>query len=84
MQDPIIIEEMQTRIEQYKNSLEKIYYCLKKHPEVFTNKKIVNLEFMMRLEACVDTRIFGTSRLRNSAMIPFCDAINHSHVRNSN
>ena len=61
-----------------------MYYCLKKHPEVFTNKKIVNLEFITRLEACVDTRIFGTSRLKNSAMIPFCDAINHSHVRNSN
>ena len=45
---------------------------------------MVTFEFLEKLEACVDTRVFGTSRLFSCSLIPFCDAINHSCVRNSN
>lgn len=56
---------------------------LKKYPDVF-KREFVTWELLEKLEACVDTRVFGTSRLKSCSLIPFCDAINHSCVRNSN
>ena len=44
---------------------------------------MLNIDFITSLEACVDTRLFGES-VKSCGMIPFCDAINHSCVRNSN
>jgi len=45
---------------------------------------MVNDDLLLRLEACVDTRIFGANNTNSCAMIPFCDAINHSCVRATN
>ncbi len=56
---------------------------MKKYPDVF-KREFVTWELLEKLEACVDTRVFGTSRLASCSLIPFCDAINHSCVRNSN
>jgi hypothetical protein len=56
---------------------------MKKYPEVF-KRELLTWDFLERLEACVDTRMFGSSRLIDGSLIPFCDAINHSCVRNSN
>ena len=56
---------------------------MNKYPAVF-DRDVITDSLLERLEACVDTRIFGASRIKSCAMIPFCDAINHNCVRNSN
>ena len=67
----------------YRGSLKKVRSFLKKYPLVF-NQALLKDDLLERLEACVDTRVFGSSRIKSCSMIPFCDAINHSCVRNSN
>ena len=43
---------------------------------------MVQDDLLEKLEACVDTRVFGSNQLKSYSMIPFCDAINHSCVHN--
>jgi hypothetical protein len=79
----VIINEALQYTDYYIENLQKIYTMMKKYPDVF-KREMVTWELLEKLEACVDTRVFGTSRLSSCSLIPFCDAINHSCVRNSN
>jgi hypothetical protein len=83
LQDPYLINEFKEYQGSYVESLQSVYTMMKKYPDVF-KREFVTWDLLERLEACVDTRVFGSSRLKSCSMIPFCDAINHSCVRNSN
>ena len=47
------------------------------HPDVFSQKDLT-IELLEKIEAWVDTRVFGTTNMNSCALIPFADALNHS------
>lgn len=51
--------------------------ALSLHPDVF-DPKLINEETIHRVEAWVDTRVFGSTNMTTCALIPFADALNHS------
>ena len=53
--------------------------ALRMHPDVF-DPKLITEENVQRVEAWVDTRVFGSHNTITCALIPFADALNHSDV----
>jgi len=76
-QDPALILTRIKNSNTYKDSLYDVLKVFQSHPDVF-NQKFVTEEIVRRVEAWVDTRVFGSHNLPSCALVPFADSINHS------
>ena len=72
-----MIVQRPRKIKMYKESLEGVLKAFRMHPDVFDHR-LVNEEMISKVEAWVDTRIFGSNNLPYCALIPFADNLNHS------
>jgi len=74
-----MIVQRPRKTKMYRESLEQALSIFKQHPEVF-DQRYVTEETISKVEAWVDTRIFGSNNLPSCALIPFADNLNHSDV----
>lgn len=75
-QDPAIILSRFRNVQTYRESLENAMAVFRRHPDVFS-QSFVTEKVVRRIEAWVDTRVFGSHNMPSCALIPFADAINH-------
>lgn len=78
-QDPALIVQRPRKTKMYQESLQGALKVFRMHPEVF-DQRLITEENVSKVEAWVDTRIFGSNNLPYCALIPFADNLNHSDI----